>query len=269
MPLDDVDGRIAVVTGAASGIGLALTRRLVGLGATVIATDVQADRLDEATADLGDRVEGRVVDVSSRDEMMALADQVFDRHGTVHILANNAGVTVRTSLLEATQEDWEWVLGVNVWGVINGIEAFVPRMIEAGEPGQVVNTCSMAGFLAAARYGIYCATKHAVAAISESLAGDLAAVGAPIGVTAPCPSAVATNFSRAEDSRPARYGAPAPSEIGEAEQARIDAARDAAQSADDVVDAIMAGVRDDELFVFPDATAVAPARDRMTRILGP
>ncbi|MEQ8840316.1 MAG: SDR family NAD(P)-dependent oxidoreductase [Acidimicrobiales bacterium] len=266
--MEDFDGRVAVVTGAASGIGLALCHRLVGLGMQVVATDVQRDRLEGAVADLGESVLPRVVDVSDHGAMLTLAAEVFETCGGVHLLCNNAGVTVRTSLLEATHADWEWVLGVNVWGVIHGIEAFVPRMIAGGEPGHVVNTCSMAGFLAAARYGIYCATKHAVAAISESLAGDLADVGAPIGVTAPCPSAVATNFAQAETTRPARYGSPAASSTGTAEQDRINAARDSAQSADQVVDTIMAGVRNNELFVFPDDDARAPARDRMTRILG-
>ncbi len=266
--MDEFDGRVAVVTGAASGIGLALSRHLVDLGMHVVATDVHADRLEAATADLGDAVVRRVVDVSDRAALHTLANEVFRTYGTAHLLCNNAGVTVRTSLLEATHADWEWVLGVNVWGVINGIEAFVPRMIDAGEPGHIVNTCSMAGFLAAARYGIYCATKHAVVAISESLAGDLADADAPIGVTAPCPSAVATNFADAEANRPTRFGVPATSTTGEAEQERINAARETAQSADEVVGAIMVGVRNNELFVFPDEDARAPARARMTRILG-
>ena len=266
--MDELDGRVAVVTGAASGIGLALCRRFAGLGMDVVAADVQEPELEAAVAELGPRVSGVVADVADARSVEDLADAAYDRHGAVHVLCNNAGVTVRKSLLDASLDDWGWVVGVNVWGVIHGIHAFVPRMVAGGERGHVVNTCSMAGFLAAGGYGIYCATKHAVVAISESLAGDLAAAEAPIGVTAVCPSAVATDFDDADRTRPARYGGPSTSASERAERERIARARGSAQSPDDVVDAVVAGIEANELFVFPDEAAKAPAADRMRRILG-
>ena len=265
--MQNFEDRVAVVTGGASGIGLALGKAFTGLGMHVVLADVQARPLDEAVATLGERASGVVTDVADAGSVEALADAAYDRHGAVHVLCNNAGVTVRTSLLDATRADWEWVLGVNLWGAINGIDAFVPRMVAAGTEGHIVNTCSMAGFLAAARYAIYCATKHAVVAITESLAGDLAEAGAPIGVTAVCPSAVATDFVHAERTRPDRYGGPAVTAAGAEEQARLEAVRDAAQSPEEIAHAVVAGIRAGELFVFPDEAAKAPAAARMHRIL--
>ena len=259
--------RVAVVTGAGSGIGFALCSRFVSLGMRVVAADVDAPALEAAAARLGARVIAVPTDVADPAAVQALAEVAYSRCGAVHLLCNNAGVTVRTSLLDATRDDWEWVLGVNLWGVLHGIEAFVPRMVDAGDEGHVLNTCSMASFLSASRYGIYCATKHAVAAVTEALAGDLAEVGAPIGVTGVCPSAVATQFANAARTRPERHGGPQVSGAGADERARIEAAYASAQSADEVAAAAIDGIRRRELFVFPDAEAKAPALSRMERIL--
>src|SRR5262249_14419336 len=140
-------------------------------------------------------------DVADRRQVEALADRVFDRFGATHFLFNNAGVVVHGGLESATWEDWQWVVGVNLWGVIHGVLAFVPRMIAGGEGGHVVNTASMAGLIASQSLGVYNTTKYAVVGLSETLAKDLRPHG--IGVTVVCPMGVATRIRQAGRNRPA------------------------------------------------------------------
>ena len=140
-------------------------------------------------------------DVADRRQVAALADRVFDRYGATHLLCNNAGVVVHGGLEAATWEDWQWVVGVNLWGVVHGLLAFLPRMIASGEGGHVVNTASMAGLIASQGLGVYNTTKYAVVGLSETLAKDLRPHG--IGVTVVCPMGVATRIRQAGRNRPA------------------------------------------------------------------
>jgi NAD(P)-dependent dehydrogenase (short-subunit alcohol dehydrogenase family) len=194
-------GRVAVITGGASGIGLGITRSLLRKGARVAMVDNRADAIGAALADLnqhGDSVAGFEVDVSDLHQVRALADRVFERFGSVHILCNNAGITMPGRLWALTDAQWERILGVNLHGVINGIRAFVPRMIEQGQGGHVVNTSSLSGLFSVAGSGGYAITKHAVVAVSETLALDFAELSIPIGVSVYLPGIVMTNIMNAE-----------------------------------------------------------------------
>lgn len=181
----DLQGRVAVVTGGASGIGRGIVEALLEEGARVVIADVEAPALDRAVADLSPRgdVEGLVVDVSNFDSVDTLARKVFDRHGACHLLFNNAGVTSGGGGKPWEQEsnDWRWCFGVNVFGVAHGVIAFVPRMLDSGEPGVVVNTSSGDGGFAPVPYAsVYASSKAAVSCFTEALAHQLAAAGARV-----------------------------------------------------------------------------------------
>ncbi len=205
----DLAGKVAVVTGAGSGIGLALASRLSSEGMRVVISDVDERALDRAAAllveggaDRGDVLAQRC-DVRIETEVGALADQVFATWGQVDVLCNNAGVFVGGLLWERPTVDLEFVLGVNVYGILHGIRAFVPRMLAQDSEGHVVNTCSVAGLLGAPFSGPYCISKFAAVAASESLAHDLAMTGSKLKVTALCPGMVQTNLdTRSLESRP-------------------------------------------------------------------
>jgi NAD(P)-dependent dehydrogenase (short-subunit alcohol dehydrogenase family) len=204
--MDELAGKVAVVTGAASGIGLALTERFAAEGMRVVMSDVDPIRLEEAAAGVEGDVVAVAADVSRHEDVEALAASTMERFGAVHVLCNNAGVTRLGPAWEFTHEQWEWVLGVNLWGVVNGISAFVPAMVDRGEPGHVVNTASLNGLLTWPGFALYAAGKHAVVGLSESLALDLRAAGAPIGVSVLCPGPTRTNFRAS--SRALEPGAP-------------------------------------------------------------
>jgi NAD(P)-dependent dehydrogenase (short-subunit alcohol dehydrogenase family) len=196
--MDDLRGRVAVVTGAAGGIGLALCERFASEGMRVVMADVDPARLQESAdalaAGSGAEVTAVPTDASRWESVDALAVQARERFGAVHVLCNNAGVQRPTKAWECSLEDWNWLVGVNLNGVFYGVKAFVPAMVERGEPGHVVNTASVGGLLAYPELAPYAATKYGVVGLSESLYHDLRAEGVPIGVSVLCPGAVATQF---------------------------------------------------------------------------
>ncbi|HXW45385.1 MAG TPA: SDR family NAD(P)-dependent oxidoreductase [Streptosporangiaceae bacterium] len=204
--MDELAGRVAVITGAGSGMGKAFASRFAAEGMKVVAADIQQDALDATAAELtaaGHDVVAVHADVADPRSVRRLADAAYARYGAVHLLCNNAGVEgyLDGPIWAATDKDWEWTVGVNFWSVVHGIREFVPRMLAGGEPGHIVNTCSMTAVVAARN--MYSVTKHAVLALSEVLAADLAARDAPIGVTALCPGVIATNLFRGIRNRPA------------------------------------------------------------------
>ncbi|MGY1810817.1 SDR family NAD(P)-dependent oxidoreductase [Blastococcus sp. SYSU D00669] len=212
--LRDLAGRVAVVTGAAGGLGLAMARRFAAEGMRVVLSDVDRDGVRAAAAALaGDGADVLAVrtDVAREDDVQRLADEAFDAFGAVHVLCNNAGVVKSARAWLLTREDWEWVLGVDLWGVVHGIRAFLPRMLESGQSGHVVNTASMTALLPMPRLAAYGAAKAAVAALSESLRHDLAAEGADVGVSVFCPGFVATGITESARNRPPELAATAPS----------------------------------------------------------
>ena len=203
--MDDFAGRVAVVTGAASGIGRGLARHAASEGMRVVLADVEVSALEDAVAevrDLGADAFGLRTDVSRAEEVQALADQAFARFGAVHLLCNNAGVFQAGVVWQRTQADWDWVMGVNVWGILHGIRAFVPRLLEQGTDAYIVNTASMAGLISVAYSGPYVVSKFAAAALTECLAHDLRAQGSTIGVSCLVPGLVDTRIADSTRNRP-------------------------------------------------------------------
>jgi NAD(P)-dependent dehydrogenase (short-subunit alcohol dehydrogenase family) len=197
--------RVAVVTGAASGIGLALAERFAAEGMKVVMADIEAAAL--ATAADGLRRKGAAVlatrvDVSRAENVDRLARETYDAFGAAHVLCNNAGVAVIGAVHEHTLADWQWVIDVNLWGVIHGVRAFLPRMLGGGDEGHIVNTASMAGLTTAPFMSVYDVTKHGVVALSESMYKELQITGSPIGVSVVCPGLIDTNIMRSSRNRP-------------------------------------------------------------------
>ena len=241
-------GRVAVVTGAASGIGLALSERFAGEGLKVVMADVEEPALREAAellAGRGAEVLPVLADVSKPDQVDAVRDRALEAFGAVHLVCNNAGVSAGTGLplWELSQADWEWVLGVNLWGVVNGLRSFMPVLLEQ-PAGHVVNTASVAGLIAGA-LGPYSVSKHAVVALSESLHFQLLQRQARVGVSVLCPGWVRTRILDAARNRP--HAAPSdetdgvPPAVRKLGRQLIESGMEPAQVADEVVDAVRAG----------------------------
>ena len=209
--MQEFRGRVAVITGAASGIGFALAERAAQEGMTVVMADVDTRALESAATALRERgatVVPHRVDVSNEADVEGLAARVFEEQGAVHLLCNNAGVISRQRpAWEYSLSDWQWVLGVNLWGVVHGIRSFVPRMLAGGEEGHIVNTASMAGLITGGLgTAVYDASKHAVLSLSESLYRDLVVRQTKVSASVLCPGAVRTNIYAAERNRPAAFG---------------------------------------------------------------
>lgn len=198
----DLAGRVAVVTGGASGIGRAMAHAFGAAGMHVMLGDIEASALSETATSLrvdDVEVDTFVVDVAKADQVEAFASATWDRFGGAHIVCNNAGVVARHSAWESL-DDWNWVLGVDLMGVVHGVHSFVPRMLADGEPGHVVNTASVAGLLGFPGIASYTAAKHAVVGLSTSMHHELAAT--PLGVSVLCPGLVQTNIVNSERNRP-------------------------------------------------------------------
>jgi NAD(P)-dependent dehydrogenase (short-subunit alcohol dehydrogenase family) len=207
--MKDFGGKVAVVTGAASGIGRALCARFAGLGMKVVMADVEARALGEAGRQLeGEGAEVLTVqtDVSRAEAVHALAEKTVDAFGGVHVLCNNAGVFAGGLCWEAPLSDYEWVLGVNVWGVIHGIRSFVPIMLDQDCEGHILNSASMASVTASPFAGSYSMSKAAIFSLSETLYLEMQAKGGKIGVSVLCPELVKTGIGDAERNRPAHLG---------------------------------------------------------------
>jgi len=208
--ITDFKNKTAVLTGAGSGFGLECARIGAKLGMNLVLVDVQQDALDKAVAEMqaaGAPVLGMRVDVSKADQTQALADATFQRFGAPHLVFNNAGVGSGGLIWENTVQDWEWVLGVNVMGVVHGVRLFTPMMLAAAQAdpsyrGHIVNTASMAGLVNGPNMGVYNVSKHAVVALSETLYQDLALMTEQIGASVLCPFFVATGISQSHRNRP-------------------------------------------------------------------
>jgi len=201
--MKELRDRVAVVTGAASGIGLALCRRFAGEGMRVVLADVEGDALEAARRELVDGGAKAIAvrtDVSQADQVSALAQATLDAFGKVHVLCNNAGVFSAGASWQVPLSDYEWVFGVNIFGVLHGIRSFVPIMLEQDEPAHIVNTASMAGVTRAPLVSAYYMSKHAVVSLSETLYLELQ--DGPIGVSMLCPEVINTRIGRASRNRP-------------------------------------------------------------------
>jgi NAD(P)-dependent dehydrogenase (short-subunit alcohol dehydrogenase family) len=206
--MEELRGKVAVVTGGASGIGYALCETFANEGMDVVMCDVAAERLAtaarEVEADTGAQVLQVAADVTRWEDVEHLEHKAVERFGAVHVLCNNAGVQRDGYAWEFSLEDWRWVLGVNLWGTIHGIKAFIPGMLERGEPGHVVNTASVGGLVAFPRLAMYAAAKYGVIGMSEGLHNDLRDRGAPIRVSVVCPGPTMSGLR--EHSRALRPG---------------------------------------------------------------
>jgi NAD(P)-dependent dehydrogenase (short-subunit alcohol dehydrogenase family) len=204
--MEDFEGKSAFITGGASGIGLGMAKAFAAAGMQVAIADLRKDHLDEAMGYFkgkGEQIHPIILDVADRDAMARAAEEAEKLFGPIHILCNNAGVNIICPLDQARFEDWDWLINVNLGGVINALVTFIPRFKAHGEGGHIVNTSSIAGIVAGPGTGIYSATKFAIRGLSESLRYDLAPYN--IGVSVLCPGTVATNLQQSEENRPERY----------------------------------------------------------------
>jgi NAD(P)-dependent dehydrogenase (short-subunit alcohol dehydrogenase family) len=271
----EIAGKTAVVTGAASGIGRAMAERFVSAGMRVVLADIDEPGLREAEQALagdGAAVTGIPCDVSSRAAVDALADAAQSRFGTVHLACNNAGVSGGGwPIWSTTENDWTWVLGVNVMGVVHGLQVFVPRMIASGEQCHVVNTSSVSG-LSTGPHSIYGVAKHAVTRLSEIAWYDLRAVGAPVGISVLCPGIVATHINSSERHCPAHLRDEVDESVAAERRARMLAAEERflreGMPPSEVAEAVVRGVEADRFWIMVPADLVkAEAERRMTAIL--
>lgn len=260
--MQDLAGKVAVVTGAASGIGLALTSRFVAEGMRVVMADVEEARLVHEAQRLsatGADVYAVLTDVTNPDDVARLADQTIGHYGAVHVLCNNAGVAPGGPMLKTTPKDWQWLVGVNVLGVAYGVTTFAPILVAQGE-GHIVNTASEAGLVTTNVLGMYCATKHAVVGLTEALYRELEGTG--VGVSALCPNLVNTDIFLSERNRP--HG----TELTTDENVAMAPLREAiramgiapTQVAEDVVDAIRAN----RFWIFTHEGTVSAALTRFS-----
>ena len=207
--MNDFNGRVAVITGAASGIGMGLAEKAAGEGMKVVLADIEEQALAEVERHLksnGATTLALRTDVSKIGDVEALARKALDAFGSVDLLCNNAGVTMRPRtrrIWECTVGDWQWILGVNLFGVVHGVRTFTPIMLDQGSVGHIVNTASVAGLVSAPLLGVYKASKHAVVSISETLFHELREANAKVGVSVLCPGYVATQIGGAARNRPA------------------------------------------------------------------
>lgn len=205
--MDNISGKVAVITGGASGIGLATAKALAAKGAKLVIADIEATALNKAVAELssgGAKAEGVVCDVADLESVRSLAEQAFSKMGAVHILFNNAGVAINGHIVNMKHSDWEWILKVDLWGPIHGVEAFLPRMIEQKQGGQILFTSSIAGLVPTEGLGVYAVAKYGVVALAETLRREVRQHD--IGVSVLCPLRVETNIGTSERNRSADFG---------------------------------------------------------------
>ena len=268
--MDSIDGMTAVVTGAASGIGWELTKRLLAEGARVVMADVEQGELDTAAGEARSLGEVLAVRVDVRDAAVLedLADRTADAFGVAQLVFPNAGISVSGAIWEMTLDDWNWAFSVNVMGVANTVRAFVPPLIESGKPGHVCITGSLAGYMNQPGFGAYNASKHAVIAIAETLAGDLREAGHPIGVTVLAPWFVRTKLGQSARNRPESLAnATAPGDLMRSVSKRLGGIMDTAQQPDTIASMAIDAVKSGRFSVFPYEPSKAAVRERFERVL--
>jgi NAD(P)-dependent dehydrogenase (short-subunit alcohol dehydrogenase family) len=270
----DFKGKVAVVTGAASGIGRGLAERFADEGMRLVLADVEAAPLETVASRLrseGAQVEAQVVDVSSEAAVERLAVSAYDRFGGVNVLCNNAGIVPGghfCPIWDYAVEDWTWALGVNLMGIVHGIRSFVPRMRAAKQWGHVVNTVSVSGLFSGADSSVYGVSKHAAMRATEALYASLAREGSPIGVTALCPGVVRTSIRNSERNRPDNLR-PAEMPVAEAVETRAAAANVTAGGLEPaaVAEMVVAAIRDRQFYLVTGRAFDGAIRDRMKDIL--
>ena len=260
--------KVAVITGGASGIGYATARQLAARGTHIVLVDIEPSSLQAAAAGLAEehpvRVETRQCDVSDYDAMVALAQDVVDTMGGVHIVFNNAGIAVGGPVAEMSHDDWRWTIDVDLWGPIHGVEAFLPHMRNSGEAGHILFTASFAGLVPNVGLGPYCVAKYGVVALAEVLHKELRADG--IGVSVLCPMRVGTNIGQSQRNRQDRYGGAEDSPpVGDQDAVNEDLAG-RVLDVDDVAGQVVAAIETNALYILPHEESRAFIQRRFERI---
>ena len=269
--MKDFKDKVAVITGAASGIGRALADRCVQEGMKAVLADVEAEPLATAEASLkasGATVLAVQTDVSQVRDVEALAQKTMEAFGAVHVLCNNAGVGTEAAVWESTLAEWEWIVGVNLWGLVHGVRVFVPLMLAQDAECHIVNTASTAGLISGPGLGAYKVTKHGVVTLSETLHHELAERGAKVKVSVLCPGIVSTRIMESARNRPGDLPptgprGPASEERWEALRRLVPAGMPAAQ----VADAVFEGLRKDRFYILTHPEGKEAVRTRMEDIL--
>ena len=272
--MHDFENKVAVITGGASGIGLAMATRFAQEGMKVVLGDIEAPALEAAIARLRQQefeVHGVVTDVSDGASVENLAREAIERFGKVHVLCNNAGIggARAVRIWEASEKDWQWTLGVNLWGVIHGIRIFVPLMLAHGEEGHVVNTASMAGLAQGNR--AYSVSKHGVVALSEALYDGLKLEGASIGASVLCPGLTNTNLMFGGRNRPANLKddpseQPSPEDIERANRTK-QLTEETGLPPERTAELVLQAIRDDQFYILTHSEYDGVIRERMENIL--
>jgi NAD(P)-dependent dehydrogenase (short-subunit alcohol dehydrogenase family) len=274
--IQDFKGKTAVLTGAGSGFGLECARIGAKLGMNLVLVDVQQDALDKATAEIeatGAKVLSRKVDVSSTEQMEALAADVGKTFGAPHFVFNNAGVGSGGLIWENSVKDWEWVLGVNLWGVVHGVRLFTPMMLAAAKAdptwrGHTVNTASMAGLLTPPNMGIYNVSKHAVVSLTETLYQDLKLVSDQLSASVLCPYFVPTGISQSHRNKPAGLADEKATQSQLIGQAMSDKAVSSGKvTAAEVAQLVFDAISADRFYIYSHPRALGNVRTRMESIV--
>jgi NAD(P)-dependent dehydrogenase (short-subunit alcohol dehydrogenase family) len=266
--MQDFDNKVAVITGGASGIGFATASKLGARGVDLLLADIEPDALDEAAAVLrtrhGVRVEGQVCNVALKADVDALAEFAFAEMGGAHILFNNAGVAVGGPVAEMSYDDWRWIIDVDLWGVINGVHAFLPRIQAQGQPGHILFTASFAGLVPNVGLGPYCVAKYGVVALAEVLAKELR--GSEIGVSVLCPMRVGTNIGDSQRNRDAIYGGGEDTAaVADQDESNEDMAG-RVLDVDDVAALVVEAIEANELYILPHPESRESIQRRFARI---
>jgi NAD(P)-dependent dehydrogenase (short-subunit alcohol dehydrogenase family) len=260
--MHDFEGRVAVVTGGASGIGFATASRLAQEGMRVVLADIERAPLEAAVAKLtaaGHEALGVPTDVSRWDDLQALADQTLRAYGQVNVVHNNAGVVRAGRIEELTLADWEWVLGVDLWSVIYGVKTFLPLIREAGE-GHIINTASSAGLQSSPEIGPYNVAKFGVVAMTETLQMELLADDSPIRASVLCPGAIATRIAESERNRP---DAAAATDTNQRFQEMAGKVVGRGHSAESVAELVLAAIRDQTFWILTHPKWIEVLRERV------
>jgi NAD(P)-dependent dehydrogenase (short-subunit alcohol dehydrogenase family) len=273
--MKEFEGRVAVVTGAASGIGRAMAERFAAEGMKVVLADIEEAALARAEDEMkasGATVLAVRTDVSKAADVEALAEKTIDAFGGVHVLCNNAGVgPVTGATWELTEADWRWVLGVNLWGVLHGVRVFVPIMLRQDSEGHVVNTASMAGLLSAPWFATYDVAKHGVVTLSESLHLELGAIGAKVKASVLCPAWVQTRLMDGARNRPAELRNDSSEETAAPQAAVMEqAVRQlvaTGTSPEGIADKVIDAIREERFYILPHSEWKEQVRTRMEDIL--
>ena len=265
--MENLSGKVAVITGGASGIGFATAKALAAKGMKIVIADIEAGALDKAVATLsasGAKAEGVVCDVANLASVQNLAETAFAKMGAVHIVFNNAGVAINGHIAQMKHSDWEWIIKVDLWGPIHGVEAFLPRMIEQKQGGQILFTSSIAGLVPTEGLGVYAVAKYGVVALAETLRRETRQHN--IGVSVLCPLRVETNIGSSERNRTADFGGAAASPRAQAQSSSNIVMAGVVMIPDEVATKVVDAIIANRLYILPHDDSRELIRRRFQRI---